>query len=294
MGITVSPPDVNASSGRYKILEDKVIVTGISAIKGVGEKAILEIIKNQPYESFASFLAKNNSRTVGKTVIQSLSKSGALDPFKRTRKDMCENYQKYRSKVKAALKKENEAVAISEYPGFKKFQKEEKQRIMDEVSLTPADDKFVEIVNSVSLPESEDEWSRRDLLLSEKEVMGSCISGSLHEVFKSFFSGGEFITKLSSINSLEANDKVKIEVIIKTKIKEFKIKNGKNIGRKFAKYLVEDINGDTCGMTVWADDYDRYRTILKDGIPIKAICRVNSYLDQKDLALSALERVYGR
>jgi hypothetical protein len=34
--------------------------------------------------------------------------------------------------------------------------------------------------------------------------------------------------------------------------------------------------------------------MLKDGIPIKAICRVNDYLDQKDLALSTLERVYGR
>jgi hypothetical protein len=58
--------------------------------------------------------------------------------------------------------------------------------------------------------------------------------------------------------------------------------------------LIEDINGDTCGLTLWADDYERYRAILKDGLPIKAICRVNNYLDQKDLALSNLERVYGR
>ena len=33
---------------------------------------------------------------------------------------------------------------------------------------------------------------------------------------------------------------------------------------------------------------------IKDGIPIKAICKVNEYLDQKDLSLSILERVYGR
>ena len=60
------------------------------------------------------------------------------------------------------------------------------------------------------------------------------------------------------------------------------------------KYLIEDVNGDTCGLTLWADDYERYRGALKDGLPIKAICKVNSYLDQKDLALSNLERIYGR
>jgi hypothetical protein len=102
------------------------------------------------------------------------------------------------------------------------------------------------------------------------------------------------VTPLSQIDTLNSGSRIKIEAIIKTKIKEFKIKNGKNVGKKFAKYLVEDINGDTCGLTLWAEDYAKYRTMLKDGIPIKAICRVNTYLDQKDLALSSLERVYGR
>ena len=102
------------------------------------------------------------------------------------------------------------------------------------------------------------------------------------------------VTPLSKISDLNQNSRVKIEEIIKTKIKEFTIKNGKNVGKKFAKYLIEDVNGDTCGLTLWADDYERYRASLKDGLPIKAICKVNSYLDQKDLALSSLERIYGR
>ncbi len=294
MGLKVMPPDVNYSSGNYKISKDGAIITGISAIKGAGEKAIKEIISNQPYESIVHFLSANNSRTVGKTVIQSLSKAGALDSFERTRKDMHDNYQKYRSKAKNALKKENELRALKEHPNLKDLSKEEKQGCIERFSMQIGGDSFMQVIRGVDIPDFEEEWSRREYLLYEKEVLGSCISGSLHEVFKSFFTGGELVAPLKSVDSLESGDKIKVEVIIKTKIKEFKIKNGKNIGRKFAKYLVEDINGDTCGMTVWADDYDRYRTILKDGIPIKAICRVNSYLDQKDLALSALERVYGR
>ena len=102
------------------------------------------------------------------------------------------------------------------------------------------------------------------------------------------------VTPLSQVANLNENTRIKVEAIIKTKIKEFSIKNGKNIGKKFAKYLIEDVNGDTCGLTLWADDYERYRTMLRDGLPIKAICKVNSYLDQKDLALSNLERIYGR
>ena len=101
------------------------------------------------------------------------------------------------------------------------------------------------------------------------------------------------ITPLSHVQLENNGARIKIEAIIKSKIKEFKIKNGKNVGRKFAKYLVEDVNGDTCGLTLWADDYDKYKSVLKDGLPIKAICKVNEYMDQKDLALSSLERAYG-
>ena len=141
---------------------------------------------------------------------------------------------------------------------------------------------------------SEEEWDRKELLLFEREVLGRSISGSLHEVFSSFFSGGPFVTPLKEVEDQNSGARVKIEAIIKTKIKEFKINNGKNVGRKFAKYLVEDVNGDTCGLTLWADDYDKYKMVLKEGLPIKAICKVNEYMGQKDLALSSLERVYGR
>jgi hypothetical protein len=70
------------------------------------------------------------------------------------------------------------------------------------------------------------------------------------------------VTPLSKVTSLNDNARIKIEAIIKTKIKEFTIKNGKNIGKKFAKYLIEDVNGDTCGLTLWADDYERYRLVI--------------------------------
>ena len=216
-----------------------------------------EVIENQPYADFSDFLLRNNSRVVSKTVIQSLAKAGALDCLGRTRKDMHDNYQKYRTKIRAAEKKNKN-------------------------------------IDDTELSEYNEEWSRKDILLHEKQALGRTISGSLHEAFSKFFGSGGLKTPLSSVSTLNAGSKVRIEAIINTRIKEFKIKNGKKAGKKFAKYLIEDSDGNTCGLTVWSDDYEKYKVVLKDGIPIKAICRVSEYLDQKDLALSTLERVYGR
>jgi DNA polymerase-3 subunit alpha len=256
LGIEILPPDVNNSGGQCNIVNGNII-TGLSALKGVGDKAIESILENQPFASFEEFVTKNNSRTVGKIVIQSLSKAGALDHFGRTRMDMHDNYQKYRTKTNAELKKGKSIGEIE----------------IDAYTL--------------------DEWERKEILLSERAVLGRSISGNLHEVFSDFFSSGPNVLKFSRIPLMNKGDSVRVEAIIKTKIKEFKIKNGKNVGKKFAKYLIEDVTGQTCGMTVWADDYSRYRDILKDGSPLKAVCKVNEYMDKKDLALSHLERVYG-
>ena len=294
MGIEVLPPNVNYSAGRYTILEDGNISTGTSAIKGVGDKAIISIIENQPYENYPDFLARNDSRTVGKTIIQSLSKAGALDCFDRTRQDMHDNYQKYRSKAKNAIKKAIESKIFAANPTMKKVPKDQRDVLFEKHSILKNSDEFRKIIDELEFGDSEEEWDRKNILLFEREVLGRSLSGNLHEVFKSFFTGGSLVTPLSQVSILNSGTRIKVEAIIKTKIKEFKIKNGKNIGKKFAKYLIEDINGDTCGLTLWAEDYEKYKSMLKDGLPIKAICKVNSYLDQKDLALSALERIYGR
>jgi len=56
MEIKIVPPDINKSSGGYEVLDGKTIVMGFSAIKGMGEKAIGEIVAKQPFPSFVVFL----------------------------------------------------------------------------------------------------------------------------------------------------------------------------------------------------------------------------------------------
>ena len=257
MNIEVLPPDINHSSEKYSIKSDRIIVSGFSCVKGLGIKAVEEITANQPFNCVQEFLINCNGRTVGKTAIQSLAKAGALDSFGRTRKDLHDNYAKYRTKLKSALKKDKEICKVE----------------LDDYNL---------------------EWDQKDILINESQVLGRTISGQLHDAFGDFFTDSSIVTRLNEVESLTANKSIRVEGVIKSLIKEFTIKNGKNIGKKFGKYLIEDRWGNTTGLTVWTNDYEKYKNLLIDGIPFKAVCSVNEYMGTKDLSLKTIERIYGR
>jgi len=255
MEIKILPPHINNSNDKYRVSDNSSLYSGFSCVKGVGEKALNEIVSMKPYDSFYDFLVKVNSRVVNKTSIQSLAKAGAFDCFNISRKEAFENYAKIRTKAKNYIKKKETLEGLPEFSG--------------------------------------DEWDRKDILIGEREVLGRTVSGNLSEAYEGFFSENAVVAKLSEVPTFKEKRVVKVEAIIKNKVKEFKIKKGKNIGRKFAKYLVEDRWGGTCELTVWTEDYEKYGNKLMDGIPFKAICVVSVYMDNKDLALKKLERVYG-
>lgn len=256
--IEILPPDINFSGEKYVVVDENRIATGFTAVKGVGEAAIMQIVNGQPYNHLGELFAKTEGRVVNKRVIQAMAKAGAFDSLKLTRKNVFENYAKYRTRVQNYIKKDKD-------------------------------------ISILKFAEYDEEWERREILISEKEVLGRTISGSLHEVFEGFFNkDSSLVTPLNSITNKSEGSKVRIEVIINSKLKEFTIRRGKNIGKKFAKYLVEDVNSNTAEMTVWANDYRQYKDVLKDGIPVKAICTINEYMEQKGLALYSLEKVFGR
>lgn len=321
MGIKLLSPDINKSHSLNRVISDNEIVTGLGSIKGIGAKALAIIMKNAPYVNIYDFLARTPSRLVRKTVIQSFAKAGVFDSFDITRKDVFDNYKKYRDAATAALKKESIVLFKTkkdkgedtddddDIKDSKKVFSEEDIEDDNEHSgedlvqnLEEIDEFFIDadlteriknLTKKIIYVKGQ-EWDRKTLLISEREVLGRTISGSLHEAFTGFFTGGYQVTPLSRVSKLDNDERIKIEGIVKNKIKEFSIKNGKNIGKKFAKYLVEDVHGNTAGLTFWADDYERYRSHMTDGIPFKAICKINEYMGQKDLVLITLERVYGK
>ena len=300
MGIEISPPNIK-SAANYTVAKEGKILTGLSAVKGVGDVAITEVIAMRPYSNLEMFFAKTSGRTVNKKVVQSLTKAGAFDGYNIPRKILFDEATKYRTKITAYLSKVKKAL-IKDYN--KKFEEENPN------SLPPDKDTVKEHINQevqsnlahymsscpiLYTPSPTDvEWSKKDLLIGEQEILGRTISGSLHEVFAGFFKGGPMVTPFSKIPAIRPKAKVRIEAIVKSKVKEFKIKNGPNTGKKFAKYLLEDKHGNTTTMTVWAGDYLKLKPVLTDGTPIKAVCAINEYMGKKDLSLSFLEKAFGK
>jgi DNA polymerase III alpha subunit len=81
-GFTVKPMDVNASGVTWNVLEDgKTLVQPLTSIKGLGEKAVEQIINNRPFNTIEEFLFDENISysKLNKRAIDVLVRSQALN-----------------------------------------------------------------------------------------------------------------------------------------------------------------------------------------------------------------------
>jgi DNA polymerase-3 subunit alpha len=83
IGLTVLPPDVNASEFMFVAVEPKVIRYGLGAIKGVGQGACEAIAEERKrggaYKDLADFCRRVDSTKLNRRVLEALILSGALD-----------------------------------------------------------------------------------------------------------------------------------------------------------------------------------------------------------------------
>jgi len=88
IGLTVQPPDVNASEYMFVAVESKKIQYGLGAIKGVGQgvcEAIVAERKNGRYTDLADFCRRVDPTKLNRRVLEALIYSGALDGLAPTR-----------------------------------------------------------------------------------------------------------------------------------------------------------------------------------------------------------------
>ncbi len=155
LGIEVLPPDVNKSFIDFNVKENKIRF-GLAAVKNVGENPIRAIIKAREeqgaFESLVDFCYKVDLSCVNKRVMESLIRCGAFGSLGMPRSQML-----------AIL---DRAVEIA-------HKRQEDQRC-GQLSLfdMPDMDSLVEI----KAPDLQ-EFSRKDLLAMEKEILGFYLSG---------------------------------------------------------------------------------------------------------------------
>jgi DNA polymerase-3 subunit alpha len=257
LDIKILPPNINKSSIGYEILDENTIVMGFTAIKGLGEKAVTELVNKQPYTNFIDIIRKTEGRTINKSKLEALAMAGAFDCFNIPRKQIFENGKTIRDKFNVWNKKQSIDGDNIDFP--------------------------LQIEN--------EEWDRKELLQKEQEVLGDLITGTFQDMFPGFFTNIG-VTPISRLSILPDRQELVVELIIKMKLREFKIKSGKYKGQLMIKYRVMDVFGTETELTIWPSKYDEAKKLLKDGMPVRAYAQNSIFNGEATLMLREIEKIY--
>ncbi len=241
-GITVLPPDINKSREGFTIEEKRDIRFGLGAVKNVGTGAIKAIVaereKNGPFESFADFCARVDTRKVNKRVLESLVKCGAFDSLEPNRARLFEAIDRALEYAQA-VKKERES---------------------GQMSLFSLSDAPQGTTRTLELP-SVAPWSDQEKLAFEKEALGFYISGHPLDPYV------EQIRRLGAVSSsafpeLEDGAKVGMAGVVRS-LKEITTKKGD----RMAFVVVEDRAG-SIEVVCFPEVYRRARELITSERPI--------------------------
>ena len=90
LGLKLVAPDVNRSDYHFSVSDQRGILYGLGAIKGVGRAAVESLIAeraaNGPFDGLASFCRRMDHERVNRRALEAMIKAGALDGFGQTRR----------------------------------------------------------------------------------------------------------------------------------------------------------------------------------------------------------------
>ncbi|WP_456480467.1 DNA polymerase III subunit alpha [Nautilia sp.] len=261
LGIEVLPPSVNKSNAEFTPIDDKILF-GLSAIKGVGSKAIESIVANRPYESLEDFILKVDTGKVNKKVLEQLIKAGAMDDFGLSRKAMLNR--------------------VEEMLEFKKRVEEKKNAINHEFSLFADMEENEEVDERLEIPNTV-EFDIKTLLEYEYQTLGFYVSAHPLDPYKEKMKGINY--NLSS----DVEEIISQEALFVGKIDAMKIRISKK-GNKFAIATLMDFHGKIDVM-IFERDLEKLNEFnLDEPIAIKAqVDKVGEFLRITCRKLMSLE-----
>ena len=156
--IDILKPDINKSFTKFTVDNGKIRF-GLGSVKNVGLQAVDVIVKERQehgeFESFTDFCERIKNEAVNKKCIESLIRAGAFDEFKQTRSTLLASFEGILDTIQETQKKS--------YAGqVTMFDLASPEENVDEMKYTFNEQK---------------EFSERDLLSMEKEMLGIYISG---------------------------------------------------------------------------------------------------------------------
>ncbi len=260
--IDVFPPDINKSVAFFKC-ENGGIRFGLVGLKNVGLGVVNLIVeereKNGEYSSFADFINRTISLGINKRLVESLILAGAFDSFGNARSALHSVFAEYMDRISDANKKKN-AFQISLFGTILK----EDEGLELEIPSVP-------------------EYSSKEKLILEKNVLGIYLSGHPLSDYKSLFDKYTFNT---SVLDYYIEDDEHVKTYTEIKDGDYVVMGGiiseyKNLSTRggstmtFAK--VEDVYGQI-EVIVFPKVYDKARAIISND----AIVKVSGKIQIKD------------
>jgi len=250
MGIEVLAPDTNESGVDFTPLyvqeneeqkKKEVIRFGLAAVKGVGEKAVEQIIAARQevgrFESLFHFCENVDLRAANKQVLDALIKAGAFDKLGGNRAQMMAGLEKA-MEFGASLQADKQKGQMSFFGQ------------MTEESDYSQDHK--------SLPDVAP-WPELQMLSYEKQVLGFYVTSN------PLSHHAETINIYSTHNSSQLADAPQDRQIVIggmiTKIRYNITKTGRNAGAKMAVFALEDLQGQV-DVVMFPDVLNTFNNVL--------------------------------
>ncbi|MHC4544396.1 MAG: DNA polymerase III subunit alpha, partial [Planctomycetota bacterium] len=250
MGIEVLAPDINESGVDFTPLykdadsgENKkgVIRFGLAAVKGVGEKAVEQIIAARQeigrFQSLFHFCENVDLRAANKQIVEALIKAGAFDRLGGNRAQMMAGLEKA-MQIGASFQADKQNGQMN----FFGQMTQDKDYSLDHQSLP-------------NIPP----WPELQMLAFEKQVLGFYVTSN------PLSHHAEIINLYSTHNSSQLTDANQGRQIIIggmiTKIRFTLTKTGRNAGSKMAYFTLEDLQGQV-EVVMFPDALNKFGDLL--------------------------------
>lgn len=242
MKLSICPPDINSSNYRFTVNDKNQIIYGIGAIKGVGESAIDDLLKerqaNGPFAGLYDLCKRVDLRKVNRRVLEALIRAGALDAIDSNRA--------------AHLAELTTALRVAEQHG--KMALAGQNDLFGLTGETEVNDDEAQAYSTQIAP-----WTEKEKLDAEKQTLGLFLTG--HPI-------AEYLPELKHIThgnlaSLQADaerSKGKMEGRVAGLIVEMRTRQTKQ-GKMMGFATLDDRTG-RLEVAAFSGIFDKYRDLL--------------------------------